>query len=104
MFNNFEVVSGLSVKKLDPTQQKNEAKQTALAEVLFAASHGDVKALMSQRHAGVDLYEGDYDNRTALHLAAAEHHPEVVRFLIEHAPNAEALSPRDRWGGTPLDD
>ena len=104
VFNNFEVLSGLSVRKLDPTQQKNEAKHTALAAVLFAASHGDVKALMSQLHAGIDLYEGDYDSRTALHLAAAERHPEVVRFLIKHAPNADALSPRDRWGGTPLDD
>ena len=104
LFHNFEVLSGLSVKKLDPAQQKNEAKQTALAAVLFAASHGDVKALVSQLHAGINLYEGDYDSRTALHLAAAEHHPEVVRFLIEHAPNADALSPRDRWGGTPLDD
>ena len=104
LFHNFEVLSGLSVVKMDPTLQKNEARRTALAEVLFAASHGDVKALMSQRHAGVDLYEGDYDNRTALHFAAAERHPEAVRFLIEHAPNAEVLSPRDRWGGTPLDD
>ena len=40
MFHNFEVLSGLSVKKLNPTHQKNEAKQTALGEVLFAASHG----------------------------------------------------------------
>ena len=104
LFHNFEVLGGLSVKKLDPTLQKNEAKRRALGEVLFAAKYGDVKALKSLFYAGVNLYEGDYDSRTALHLAAAERHPEVVRFLIEHAPNVEALSPRDRWGGTPLDD
>ena len=104
LFHHFEVLSGLGVKKLDPTQHKDHAKRTALAEVLFAAKHGDVKDLKSCYNAGVNLYEGDYDCRTALHLAAAERHPEAVRFLIEHAPNVKALSPQDRWGGTPLND
>ena len=104
LFHNFEVLSGLSVTKMEPTEQKNEAKHNALGAVLFAASHGDIKALISQLNAGINLYEGDYDARTALHLAAAERHPHVVRFLIENAPSVDALSPRDRWGGTPLDD
>ena len=104
LFHNFEVLSGLSVDKMDATMQKNEQKRSALAAVLFAASHGDVSALVSQFHAGINLYEGDYDSRTALHLAATENYPQVVRFLIENAPSVDALSPRDRWGGTPLDD
>ena len=32
---------------------------------------------------GVNMGQGDYDQRTALHLAAAEGHVEVVRFLLE---------------------
>jgi glutaminase len=43
----------------------------------------------------------DYDDRTALHLAAAEGQLEVVRYLL-----AAGADPRpvDRWGGTPLSD
>ena len=103
-FHNFEVLSGLNLKKIDPTLQKNEAKHAALGEVLFAASLGDLAALVSLSHAGINLYEGDYDSRTALHLAAAGSHPKVVRYLIDHADSPGALSPKDRWGGTPLDD
>ena len=71
---------------------------------------------------------GDYDNRTALHLAAAEGHLGCCAFLVKSIlrkashtdlksgsplkkkrvlPAAEIemlLSPRDRWGGTPLSD
>ena len=31
----------------------------------------------------VNLNDGDYDGRTALHLASAEGHLKVVRFLID---------------------
>eukprot|EP00966_Prymnesium_polylepis_P207020 4795638-Prymnesium_polylepis.3 len=51
---------------------------------------------------GFDLGIGDYDKRTAIHLAASEGRLEVVKFLIEEA--GANHSPADRWGGTPLDD
>ena len=62
-FHNFEVFSGLSAKKIDPTKRKNEAEHAAFADVLFAASNGDMSALASHYYAGVDLYAGDYDAR-----------------------------------------
>ena len=44
---------------------------------------------------------GDYDKRTAIHLAASEGHIQMVLYLIEAGVDP---NPKDRWGGTPLDD
>ncbi len=48
---------------------------------------------------GTDVNSADYDFRTALHIAAAEGHGEVVKLLIEFKANVNAA---DRWGSTPL--
>ena len=75
--------------------------------MLFAASQGDTDALRTHLAAGVDLYQGDYDNRTAVHLAASEGHVDTVTFLVSIAhrkPNAFArIDQKDRWGATALD-
>ena len=55
----------------------------------------------------MDLSDGDYDYRTALHLAASEGHLECVKFIINALPTdrkSDVLSQKDRWGGTPLGD
>lgn len=44
---------------------------------------------------------GDYDGRTALHLAAGEGHSEIVEELCARGANVNA---EDRWGGRPTDD
>ena len=49
---------------------------------------------------GVDMKMGDYDGRTALHIAAAEGHPRCVRFLLEVC--GVPYDCKDRWGQTPL--
>ncbi len=51
--------------------------------------------------ATVDINAGDYDKRTALHLAAAAGHTNVVAFLLQQGANPNVI---DSWGGTPLDD
>uniref|UniRef100_A0A3Q3DZL8 Uncharacterized protein n=1 Tax=Labrus bergylta TaxID=56723 RepID=A0A3Q3DZL8_9LABR len=50
----------------------------------------------------VDMEQRDYDSRTALHVASAEGHTEVVRFLLE-ACKVNPV-PRDRWGNTPIEE
>ena len=49
-----------------------------------------------------DVNKGDYDKRTACHLAASEGQLEALKVLIEEL-GAEH-SPLDRWKHTPLDD
>lgn len=46
--------------------------------------------------------ESDYDDRTALHIAASMGHKSVVRILIERF-NA-SITVKDRYCGTPMDD
>lgn len=103
--HNFEVFSGLTHTKIVITMQKYEEDQGHITSILFAAAQGDVSALMSFANSGADLFAADYDMRTALHLAAAENHAHVVCYLVHlvHGDLAK-LSPRDRWGGTPLGD
>ena len=50
---------------------------------------------------GVSPDTADYDNRAALHLAAAVGNFEVVVYLSARKANINIL---DRWGGTPLEE
>lgn len=50
---------------------------------------------------GISLDEGDYDNRTPLHLASAAGQIEVVKYLLKIGVK---VNPMDRWGATPLND
>ncbi|MBT6120727.1 ankyrin repeat domain-containing protein [bacterium] len=67
----------------------------------WAASQGDLEEIQRMVASGVDLNESDYDGRTCIHLAASEGHVHVVKYLMGKKVN---LVPKDRWGGTPLDD
>ena len=52
-------------------------------------------------YGNVDVNKGDYDSRTALHLAAGEGRTAMVEFLCQNGANVNAA---DRWGNRPLDD
>lgn len=70
--------------------------------LITAASEGNVKEVKSLLEFGsMDLNQGDYDHRTALHLAANEGHLEVVKLLVEAGAD---ITVKDRWGDRPLDD
>ena len=71
------------------------------AELIWAASVGDLRSIRRLVALGVPLDSADYDLRTPLHLAAAEGHAEVVRYFVRQGV---PLAPLDRWGHSPLDD
>ncbi|CAD7925931.1 unnamed protein product [Amoebophrya sp. A120] len=73
-----------------------------VARVLKTAAWGDVQELTRLFKAGVDFSAGDYDQRTALHVAAAEGHANIVHFLLL-VLKPEQQTSLDRWGQSPAD-
>jgi len=76
----------------------NERTAKMLCE---AAQKGDLSELQRLRENGANLECGDYDCRTALHLAASEGHLDCVKWLLTQGVDLER---KDGLGGTPLDD
>ncbi|XP_066526148.1 glutaminase 2b isoform X2 [Hoplias malabaricus] len=100
-FHNYDNLRHFA-KKQDPRRQSGEDRNKSVVNVMFAAHSGDVSALRRFALSSIDLDQKDYDCRTALHVAAAEGHVEVVQFLTQ----ACRVNPfvKDRWGNIPLDD
>lgn len=67
------------------------------------AARGDVDTLHILCGCGVDPNTSDYDNRTALHLAASNGQLTVLDYLLSIQPPID-VNPVDRLGGTPLSD
>ena len=74
-----QVFSGLHVTKMDLEAKKYSSGEHEKGKVLTAANEGDVAELLTLKNQGTDIFCADYDKRTALHLAAAEGHDEVVK-------------------------
>ncbi|XP_058642655.1 glutaminase kidney isoform, mitochondrial isoform X2 [Onychostoma macrolepis] len=100
-FHNYDNLRHFA-KKHDPRREGGEQRVKSVINLLFAAYTGDVSALRRFALSSMDMEQRDYDSRTALHVAAAEGHTEVVRFLLE-ACKVNPV-PKDRWGNTPIDE
>uniref|UniRef100_A0A8D3B295 glutaminase n=1 Tax=Scophthalmus maximus TaxID=52904 RepID=A0A8D3B295_SCOMX len=100
-FHNYDNLRHFA-KKYDPRREGGEQRVKSVINLLFAAYTGDVSALRRFALSAMDMEQRDYDSRTALHVAAAEGHTEVVRFLLE-ACKVNPV-PVDRWGNTPMDE
>ena len=99
-FHQYDSLSKHS-KKINPRRKENESIASKVMELIRSASHGDLDEILRLEAEGVSPDIADYDGRTPLHLAACEGQTDVVKHLI--AKNVH-LSPKDRWGNTPLDD
>ncbi|XP_040363065.1 integrin-linked protein kinase 1 [Rosa chinensis] len=69
--------------------------------LLYCSSKGDKAGVEQELEKGVEPNLGDYDKRTALHLASCEGCTEIVVLLLQKGANVNCT---DRWGRTPLSD
>ncbi|GAB5353216.1 hypothetical protein AAMO2058_000018500 [Amorphochlora amoebiformis] len=74
---------------------------SAVAELLYHVSKDDLRTVRDQLNDGVPVNAKDYDNRTALHIAAAEGHASMVEMLLDRGADVDA---RDRWNKTALEE
>lgn len=68
-----------------------------IGSFLSCASKGDRVGLNQMLREGTSPNVQDYDNRTALHLAASEGHASIVELLIHYHANVNL---QDRWQRT----
>jgi glutaminase len=67
-----------------------------------AAAEGDLHRIQVLVANGADINQGDYDSRTALHIATCFNKLEIVPYLVS-VPSIN-INPLDRFCNTPLDD
>ena len=79
----------------------NYDDELMVSELLFAAARNDITGIRQLIAKGVPVHAGNFDSRTALHLAAAEGNLETVKLLINYK---HPINVRDRWKSTPLDE
>eukprot|EP00762_Andalucia_godoyi_P005027 ANDGO_01371.mRNA.1 Putative glutaminase 3 len=92
--------SGTSVKK-DPRIWRLVPSLADVSLLCAAAAQDDVPEVRRLLARRINVNAGDYDGRTALHVAASAGHEATVLVLLNYG--ADPLV-RDRWGATPLDD
>lgn len=98
-FHNYDSLI-YDCKKIDPRLGKYERKLDSVISLIWAASKGDLREIKKLLARGLNVNTADYDGRTALHLAAADGHKDIVNYLIGQG----AKSLKDRWGQLPIDE
>ena len=79
---NFHCFDVDKKSKMDPTRKQVDTKGSNTIVLKFSAAAGDLDSIFRLHLCGIDMGLYDCDERTALHVAAAEGHFEVCRYLL----------------------
>lgn len=95
--SKYHIFQGIMEVPSESVEPIEETESVLVQRLITAAAEGNLEEIkeLGER---ISLDAGDYDKRTALHLAAAEGHILVVTYLLEVGVVAY---PKDRWGNTP---
>ncbi|GMF57652.1 unnamed protein product [Phytophthora fragariaefolia] len=87
--------------KLVSRQAKSGEDEQKTALAFKATKQGDMQKLKQLVPELVRPDTEDYDLRTLLHVASAEGHLQIAKYLVDCGANVNLL---DRWGSSPLSD
>ena len=97
----FHIFDSMATTALDPTRHSYQSESYLLfSELCMAASQGDLEHIKLLFNREMDMNQCDYDGRTALHIAVAESHYDICKFLLQVGKVNDKK--KDRWGHTPL--
>lgn len=103
-FHHFDAMMPDDTTKLDPRSGSMESQiDKHIMELCFAAERGDVQLIKRLMMHDIDSTRANYDERTALHVAASEGRIDAVRELLTAYDSIDELT-KDRYGRTALDD
>ncbi|KAG0313241.1 hypothetical protein BGZ97_010380 [Linnemannia gamsii] len=98
--NNMEVVKVLR----ETGAHFNDSEVSDLGwKLMIAATEGDLPRVSMIAEAGYDLNRPLFDQRTVMHIVAAEHRHEVLEYLLSKFPEID-VTIKDRLGRTCVDE
>lgn len=96
---NFHAYETLIRNKKDPTVFGGNWNDCRICNLLDAAAKNDIVEVKKEL-AFLNVNAADYDDRTALHVAAENGHREVVEYLLAHRADVTVV---DGFGHVPKD-
>jgi glutaminase len=105
-FHYYDQMNGIvssTSRKINPLEgAKVDSSIGQFCSLCYCTMRGDLQGVASILNSGcVDINQADYDQRTALHIAASEGLLHVCKFLLASGADLDAV---DSWGNRPVDD
>ncbi|EMR10294.1 hypothetical protein PNEG_01555 [Pneumocystis murina B123] len=96
----------ISTESSEFNEELYKDKQDVFEEFFIASRFGDLETIKTLKLSPIDLFQKDNNGNTALHIASANGHIEIVRFLLSQYPKInngfDYLSIKNHSGNTPL--